>query len=57
MELYIGVDVSKTKLDIYINDVNKMEYEFENSVFGIGNFIELLKKTSIEKSRYPACCL
>lgn len=43
MELYIGVDVSKTKLDVYINDIAKREYEFENSKLGIEKLIELLE--------------
>jgi len=48
MELYIGVDVSKTKLNIYINNVNKMEYEFENSVFDIRSFTEFLRKLQLK---------
>lgn len=43
MELYIGIDVSKTKLDMYINDIENKEYEFPNSEVGLKNLVELLK--------------
>lgn len=43
MELYVGIDVSKAKLDIFINDVEGSEHCVENSKAGIKELILLLK--------------
>lgn len=44
MELYVGVDVSKEKLDIYINDIQNNETCFDNSKGGIKKLIRFLQK-------------
>lgn len=43
MELYVGIDVSKEKLDTYVNYIEKGDYCFENSKEGIKKLIILLK--------------
>lgn len=43
MEIYVGIDVSKTHLDIYINDIEDKESRIENSKVGIENFIKILQ--------------
>lgn len=48
MELYVGVDVSKKQLDIYINEIEQKEYRFENSTIGIENFIGVLKALQLK---------
>jgi len=43
MELYIGVDVSKTHLDIHINDAKNGQIRLENSKGGIEDLIKTLQ--------------
>jgi transposase len=48
MELHVGVDVSKKTLDVYINDIDKKEYDFENNQAGIEKFLGVLKALQLK---------
>ena len=43
MKLYVGIDVSKTQLDIYINDIERKDFRLENSKTGIEALIKILQ--------------
>lgn len=48
MELYVGIDVSKAHLDIYINVEKGKSYRLENSQVGIESLVSLLEKFESE---------
>jgi transposase len=50
MELYVGIDVSKKQLDVYIGELEKKEHQFENTQAGIEKLMEFLK--NLQKKEY-----